>query len=211
MNWILQFRFQKSTIPSLLIPTPCVTQSLLEQVRPYWGLICWKSWKSFSRTPPTQHRPFWSPWKVSAGEYSGSAYTNISVFAPSRLHKLLLKYQLWSSKTLSFLFENVLKQLYEGAFFVYAKKKKNLFSSYFSLVAYSYITVPLPTESKEKKQQTSTEKEKKNHQAIISVRNSIYCGIVVKSYNALKPTTGWNMYSISYQAWAENNLREDVS
>lgn len=119
----LDITIQKSVIARLLIPTPCAMQSFLERVHPYWGFICYKSWKSFSRTPPTEYRPFWSSWKVSAGEYSGSAYTNILIFAPSRLHKLLLKYQLWSFKTLSFLFENVLKQLYEGAFFVYAKKK----------------------------------------------------------------------------------------
>lgn len=158
MDWILQFRFQKSIIPRLLIPTLCATRSFLEWVRPYWGFICWKSWKSFSRTPPTEYRPFWSPWKVSAGEYSGSVYTNILIFAPSRLHKLLLKHQLWSFKTLSFLFENVLKQLYEGAFFVYAKKI--IYFLRISLLWFIVISIPLPIES-EKKPNKPQQKRKK--------------------------------------------------
>lgn len=136
MNWILQFRLQKSITPSLLIPTPCAMQSSLEWVRLCWEIICWKSWKSFSRTPPTEYRPFWSPWKVSAGEYSGSVYTNILIFAPSLLHKLLLKYQLWSFKHCRIHLRMFRNNFMNGLFLFMLKN--HLFSSYFSHVAYSY-------------------------------------------------------------------------
>lgn len=57
------------------------------------------------------------------------------------------------------MFENVLKQLYEGAFFVYAKKI--IYFLRISLLWFIGITIPLPTESKEKNNKPQQKRKKK--------------------------------------------------